>query len=258
MVTALDNTLGALLLGYFVAAVLFGITSLQTWTYFRDHPKDHVLLRILVFFLWVLDCLHVVLLTNGVYFDLVTSFGNLVAVSKPHWSYSTLPLVTCIITLTVRGVWKMSKGMIVIPIAIAAGSLYVLGDATYFGVRELFVENWSDSHQFSWSLYAGFGCEIVVDVAITVLQYVYLRKFQSGASFGSINTCLVTSLKKILAKPIHATCGPATEFATLSSLEAASNPDKPLPVDSPLTNARHLNGKNERDWSAYRSASDII
>ncbi|OCH91937.1 hypothetical protein OBBRIDRAFT_791802 [Obba rivulosa] len=40
----LDGTLGSLLIGHTVSAILFGITSIQTWIYFRK-PKDALLMR---------------------------------------------------------------------------------------------------------------------------------------------------------------------------------------------------------------------
>ncbi|EMD31607.1 hypothetical protein CERSUDRAFT_88950 [Gelatoporia subvermispora B] len=225
-----DGTLGAAFLGHFVTAVLFGITSLQTWIYFRQHHKDPLFLRSLVFFLWILDALHVGLITGGMYSYLITHFGDVIAIAKPSWSILTMIIVTVstlrisarfdvnsrpqnISNIIVRGVfsyrlWKLSGRSKLVPIAIGILSLYTAGDAFYFAVRGLSVPSYFLFHQFSWSLYAGFGCEVVTDSIITVSQCLILWRFRTGIESTdsviyvlvtySINTCLLTSICAML------------------------------------------------------------
>ncbi|EMD31415.1 hypothetical protein CERSUDRAFT_119794 [Gelatoporia subvermispora B] len=209
-----DNTLGAVFLGHFAVAVLFGITSLQTWQFFRNQSQDSqdtAMLKALVLLLWVLDCVHSALVTAAVYFYVVTNFGNIVVISKPHWTFSIVPVLTTIMTLIIRGIfayrlWRLSSGGTVIPILIICGSLWIMATATYFSIELQFLDSWLDVRSVSWTLYSGFGCETVTDLVITVSQYLSFRRLSDGVVFTStdaiihtlmvysINTCLVTSI----------------------------------------------------------------
>ena len=44
----LDSTLGAALIGCFVAAALHGVTTLQTFIYYTTYPRDRLGLKLMV------------------------------------------------------------------------------------------------------------------------------------------------------------------------------------------------------------------
>ncbi|KAF8188869.1 hypothetical protein K438DRAFT_2145873 [Mycena galopus ATCC 62051] len=46
--SSLDSTLGVLELGGIFSTLLFGITTVQTFNYYRDYPRDGVILRTVV------------------------------------------------------------------------------------------------------------------------------------------------------------------------------------------------------------------
>ncbi|KAK0471868.1 hypothetical protein IW261DRAFT_1571542 [Armillaria novae-zelandiae] len=74
---SIGETLGALYIGSIIAAMLFGITNLQSVMYYKRYPKDWWLYRCSVALLWVLDTLHVILSTHTLYFYLIEMFGDL-------------------------------------------------------------------------------------------------------------------------------------------------------------------------------------
>ncbi|OCH86415.1 hypothetical protein OBBRIDRAFT_241457 [Obba rivulosa] len=224
-----DGTLGAAFLGHFVTSVLFGITSVQTWIYFGRHCKDPLSLRSLVFILWILDAVHVGLITCGMYHYLITHFGNVFVAIKPYWSIMVMIMVTNISNIIVRGIfafrlWKrachlnlhpqrsqqstVSGGSVLVPIIIGFLSLYIAGDAFYFAIRGLSIPSYFTIHQFSWSLYAGFSGEVAADSIITIYQCLILRRCRTGIRSTdsvirvlitySINTCLLTSICAVL------------------------------------------------------------
>ncbi|OCH91921.1 hypothetical protein OBBRIDRAFT_802949 [Obba rivulosa] len=272
-----DNTLGAVFLGHFVVATLgyisesnLEIISLSdTWCFFYGNTRPIPI--------WTL-----MQMLSG-------SWTVFIWLLKPCWSLSAVPALTSTITLIIRGVfayrlWKLSDGALFIPT--------VINIIFRSGRNLFFVNSWSALRQYSWSLYSGFGCEIGVDVLITVSQGIFLwrlrmdvRRFiQCTFSADSvihtlviygISTCLVTSqncdpssicgvcclvtftvlphtyifiaffcilsklyfnallsnlnarsfLRKSFNNPMHGSGSPATDFATVSTLEAASNPD---------------------------------
>jgi hypothetical protein len=45
---ALDLTMGVALIGCLISAVLYGISSLQTYLYFQRFPRDHYCIKTMV------------------------------------------------------------------------------------------------------------------------------------------------------------------------------------------------------------------
>ncbi|OBZ69451.1 hypothetical protein A0H81_10647 [Grifola frondosa] len=49
----LDNTLGAAFLGNIFAAIFYGITSVQTFSYYKHNGKDSRYMKMMIFILWL-------------------------------------------------------------------------------------------------------------------------------------------------------------------------------------------------------------
>ncbi|KZT03057.1 uncharacterized protein LAESUDRAFT_705224 [Laetiporus sulphureus 93-53] len=180
-----NSTLGAAFLGHFVTAILYGITSLQTYLYFKWHHTDPPLLKYLVFVLWIFDSLHVSLITYSMYFYMVTNYADPFIVERPVWSIMAMIMVSNVSNIIVRGVfshrlWKLSGRSLIFPLSVGVLSLYVAGDGFYFAIRGLQSASYQDVHHFSWSLYVGFAFEVVVDGTITVSQCLLLRRLRTG------------------------------------------------------------------------------
>ncbi|KAG7086069.1 hypothetical protein E1B28_003589 [Marasmius oreades] len=97
MAVSIDNTFGAGLLGAILTAILYGVTSVQTYLYFVNYPKDPARLKSLVSVIWsvqlldiwasmslssvpsprVLDTAHVAVVTFSIYHYLVTKHFSL-------------------------------------------------------------------------------------------------------------------------------------------------------------------------------------
>jgi len=62
-----ENTIGALLVGGFVTAVIFGVTWIQGVTYFRNCKEDKTWTKHMVAILFVVDATHFVFVCHTVY-----------------------------------------------------------------------------------------------------------------------------------------------------------------------------------------------
>ncbi|CDO70152.1 hypothetical protein BN946_scf185009.g3 [Trametes cinnabarina] len=82
---SLDATLGAAFLGHIVTILLYGITSLQAFMYYRRNNTDGSKLKLAVFVIWILDTFHAGLITGALYWYCITNFTNLLAVQRPIW-----------------------------------------------------------------------------------------------------------------------------------------------------------------------------
>ncbi|KAJ7474697.1 hypothetical protein FB451DRAFT_274509 [Mycena latifolia] len=81
-----DNTLGALLVGGLVATALWGVTCVQTFTFFMSDATDRAWHKVLVAFLLVLDTFDTFLNCHILYFYLVTNYFAPQAILFPVWS----------------------------------------------------------------------------------------------------------------------------------------------------------------------------
>ncbi|KAI0631839.1 hypothetical protein C8Q77DRAFT_1129421 [Trametes polyzona] len=205
----LDDTLGAAFLGHFVTTLLYGITTLQAFMYYRRNQKDSGVLKLSVFVLWILDSLHAGLITGAMYWYCITSFMNLRAVQQPIWPIPTMIIVSNVSNSIVRAIfgyrlWKLSKHNRILPAIIAFFSVFIFVDATYFSIELYSIPLYSDINRFSWSLYLGLSVEATVDLIVAVAQCVLLKGFETGIRRTdmvirvlitySINTGLLTSL----------------------------------------------------------------
>ncbi|OJA11070.1 hypothetical protein AZE42_06925 [Rhizopogon vesiculosus] len=78
--------LGAGFIGGMIAAIMYGITTLQTYLYYVYFPRDSHSLKFLVALIWVLDTLHVSFMCHALYHYLVSSFGDADALTTAIWS----------------------------------------------------------------------------------------------------------------------------------------------------------------------------
>ncbi|KAK0471191.1 hypothetical protein IW261DRAFT_904711 [Armillaria novae-zelandiae] len=86
-IPSLASTIIAVYLGSSVALVLYGITNLQTFLYYKRYTDDWWFYRYSVAVLWMFDTLHVLLSTHALYFYLIESFGNYLGLINIVWSF---------------------------------------------------------------------------------------------------------------------------------------------------------------------------
>ncbi|KAG1790446.1 uncharacterized protein HD556DRAFT_729204 [Suillus plorans] len=100
MVVDIHDTFGAGFIGGMVTAILYGITTLQTYLYYVYYPSDSNSVKVLVGFIWVLDTLHVSFMCHALYYYLVTSFGDPNNLGTGVWSlFISLALNLCMAVL---------------------------------------------------------------------------------------------------------------------------------------------------------------
>ncbi|KAF7425928.1 hypothetical protein PC9H_008290 [Pleurotus ostreatus] len=179
----LDNTLGSLYVGSLLAAVLYGITSIQTYSYFSwFYNRDSFVHRVAVGLLWSLDTIHFVLVVHGVYYYCVESFENPLKLLTLVWSMKLQIVINVIIILLVQGlyayrVWLLggyhNRILAYIVIFITAGG-FAVGMALAHAVYTLtFV---ADHEKIGWAIISSLATATFVDFFIAGAMVYYLRR----------------------------------------------------------------------------------
>ncbi|KAF8204245.1 hypothetical protein K438DRAFT_552856 [Mycena galopus ATCC 62051] len=98
----IQATLGPILVGALSSSALAGISNLQTVRYYRSYQKDPVRIKVLVFFVWLLDNVHTAFIWNGLYYWVIQSYAQPHQIDHIPWSISLIVLLTAFITVLVH------------------------------------------------------------------------------------------------------------------------------------------------------------
>ncbi|RDB18041.1 hypothetical protein Hypma_000871 [Hypsizygus marmoreus] len=209
----LNATYGSAFIGLIVGAVLYGVTLLQTFLYYRQYPQDSRLTKFLVFLLWVLDTAHLVLCTMSIYWYLVTNFANPLALNKTTWSMDLQTDCNGLIGLIVecffaRRVWAMSGNILLTGVIVILACIH-FGLGIVFTIKSFILIDLDKFPQLIWVTSAGLGSAAAADIIIACALCYYLTKNKTGFSRTdslittliaySLTTGLITSVIAFIA-----------------------------------------------------------
>ncbi|KAF4614231.1 hypothetical protein D9613_008045 [Agrocybe pediades] len=230
----LDKTLGAVFIGNVVAAVLFGITSLQAFTFFRGNTGDSRRFKQLIAFLWILDLLHVMFMTHGVYSYLITNFCVFSALERPTWYANLNILPSTFLSGCVDGWFERVQTQVIItseasshegygyaheewlPQEVAYEltraskmftTLFVFAMGIAFAARGFIDMSYIRLTMESWILYTALGAGVAADGLITVALCMLLDHSRTGfkSTDSLVNTLMLYSINTGLLTSVCAT-----------------------------------------------------
>ncbi|GJF00451.1 hypothetical protein PsYK624_167390 [Phanerochaete sordida] len=216
----LDNTLGAILVGLIVLAVLYGVTSLQVYVYFHRDKRDSRLLKSVVLFQWLLLTVYLAFDSQAVYYYAVTSFMNPLALEECTWSLASTVIIGTIIvaTTTLMFAYKIYKLggcsrplFLIIPPQLAG---FVMGVG--IGIKTLMAPDFQELEaQVGWVWNAHFAIQAFSDCTLSAVLCIMLAKRRTGFRTSdtliqtiirySINTCALTDAVSIASVVANAT-----------------------------------------------------
>ncbi|KAH8829263.1 hypothetical protein DL96DRAFT_1040808 [Flagelloscypha sp. PMI_526] len=105
----LDDTMGAMLLGTIISAMLYGASVLQTVYYFVRYPNDSPSIKLLVLITIVLDSAHMAAIMHSMYWYLITQYYKPEMLQKLVWSVIVESIFTGITAALVQFfyVWRV-------------------------------------------------------------------------------------------------------------------------------------------------------
>ncbi|KAF5335009.1 hypothetical protein D9611_009922 [Ephemerocybe angulata] len=102
-VISIHETFGAGLIGALVNAMMYGLTTLQTYIYYLHYSKDGRTNRFLVGLIWAIDTIHTGLVCWCIYHYLVSHYNNPEGLKVGHWTLFTSILCNVFISCIVQG-----------------------------------------------------------------------------------------------------------------------------------------------------------
>ncbi|KAA1470141.1 hypothetical protein DENSPDRAFT_835865 [Dentipellis sp. KUC8613] len=195
---SLESTLDAALVGNFVAIMLYGITTLQTYIYAQDYLEDPVSLRLLVLAVWIIETIHSVLCLYGVHSMFVTNFGLVTSPDILYWSQGAMILLGVIVMFAVhcyfaRRVWMIGNNpQPLTTVIVLVASLHLAFGIATFVLTRCF-DTWSAMRSRPIAqimLCGGLGSACVADLLIAASLFYFMRQRRNTLQHAQFHNAL--------------------------------------------------------------------
>ncbi|KZT21261.1 hypothetical protein NEOLEDRAFT_766707 [Neolentinus lepideus HHB14362 ss-1] len=196
---------GTFLVSLFIAAILYGVSILQTFIYYQNYPSDRLTLKTLVAVICFIETAHTAFCVDFIYNYLITNFGNESHLSEIYWSVGVTVIFGILMSgvahsFYIRRVWIMSQHNIPLTLLLV---ILALGRFV-FGITAATllytVPNWNEFHSQRLplsTLAVGLSSGAAADIVVATSLIVSLKRQRTG--FESTNS----SIKLLMAYVIH-------------------------------------------------------
>ncbi|KAI1784930.1 hypothetical protein LXA43DRAFT_1040221 [Ganoderma leucocontextum] len=186
------ESLACIIIGVVVSSILYGITVLQTYIYYRENSKDPIAVKVLVGILWFFDTSATVAITIGAWIFFVQDFGMQASMpvvkGPPALTLETganvfIALITQL--FFAYRIWTFSRKNTVLvgAIAVLALSSFAAGlwiSAFFLNASSLFNLQITKVRIIG-SLSNGLGaiCDILISLALSCYLHMYRSRFKN-------------------------------------------------------------------------------
>ncbi|KAJ3755985.1 hypothetical protein EV360DRAFT_85381 [Lentinula raphanica] len=228
----LDNTMGAMLIGILVSAVLYGMSLVQTYFYYNHYRNDVWYLKTLVALTVFFDTLHLCFVIHTIYFYLVSNYYDNGQLDNMVWTVLAEAIPTgftggLVQTFYTVRVWRLSKKNHVLAVVIMLIVLAQTACGTAWVIISLQLQTFQQLLGISGLTLSINALSTAADVIIAASLCFLLMQSKTGFKHSDtlINRLIVFSVNTGLATSICA-------VASLVSVRILTTA-----VDSPLTSA---------------------
>ncbi|PPQ64158.1 hypothetical protein CVT24_008793 [Panaeolus cyanescens] len=187
MPLSIPDTLGAASIGFSVSCVVFGVLTMQAFTYYQRYPEDKWPYKILVAALWALELLDQIFVGYSVYYYTVTHYGNVQVflLDDVIWTLILQVVLGCFVGTLVKicftlRVWMFSKRNVYITGFIVILILGQFGVAVLYSIRCFQLNKLVLASQLRLVASLSLGTGLVTDFAIAAALCYFLRRLRTG------------------------------------------------------------------------------
>ncbi|KAK0465875.1 uncharacterized protein EV420DRAFT_798711 [Desarmillaria tabescens] len=232
------STMGAIYIGATVATALWGVTAIQSTTYFSRFPNDWWFYRFSVGLLWIVDTLYLTFYAHALYYYLIKNFGHPEALLTIVWSFKTdimflgLEILLVDIVYAVR-IWMLGRFFHktipwLVAVVIAGTSAVVINE-----IHTIFtIKTYLDAETVSKSIEALLATTAGVDIIICGTMSYYLLKSRSVSNFFRTTKPLLISSRFVIVSGLATTICALTiliMFVSMPNSLVAAGIATPLP-----------------------------
>jgi hypothetical protein len=185
VIPTISNTIGAVIVGWGVSSLLFGILCIQVTAYYMRYTNDSSYYKILVLSLWVLEALHQAFVGHIAWYYIVDNAGSLlVLLNPPIWTLCVQILLGAIVGLIVKTcfglrVWKFSRGNYLVTGLILGMALAQFVMAVLFTIRSFHLRV-GQANQIKTLATTALALGVATDILTAAALSYFLHKMRTG------------------------------------------------------------------------------
>ncbi|KAH9894070.1 hypothetical protein C8Q73DRAFT_501960 [Cubamyces lactineus] len=229
---------GGMLIEIFIACILYGITTLQTFIYFQKYQNDVPSLKLMVATIWILETAHTAFCMQVVYAYLVSNFGEFEYFLSINWGVGVTVITEVVISTLVQAfyvkrVWIMSNKAKLLTAFIAFVTVCRIGFGIGSTILSYHFANWISFRAHKSSLVTvsgGLGAAALVDVLVALTLSFYLTRGRTGWQKSSnsrinlimlyaVNSGAITASASVLSVILYATQTDSLVFLGLVEIQ---------------------------------------
>ncbi|KZT19319.1 hypothetical protein NEOLEDRAFT_977673 [Neolentinus lepideus HHB14362 ss-1] len=232
--SVVENIAGTLLISIFLAAILYGVTTTQTFLYYQNYPKDRLLLKGLVALVWVFETLHTAFCIDFIYNYVITNFDNPEALNDIYWSGGITVVLGVLVAGVVhayyiRRVWILSNHNIILTIFLALVALLRFAFGITTTTLTYRISHWTTFRERHLPL-GGLSSAATVDLVVAGSLIYFLEHSRTGFDRSdsrinllmvyTINTGLITSIVSVVIVVTYASLPSTLVFLGLVEIQS--------------------------------------
>ncbi|KIM86643.1 hypothetical protein PILCRDRAFT_310775 [Piloderma croceum F 1598] len=196
MFAGIKLSLGALYLGNLAAAIFYGITCAQTYTYYQLFQRDRITLKLAVLFLWILDTVQMAMVSYTVYIYVVSESSTFTGHGIPLWTFWAQVIVSTISDFVIRciygmRIWILGNKNIYLTTAIALSTLAVVAITFTFSIKSLITNAFINPNQYVFYLSLGSSAVADIIVASTLCVLLFRNRTHIRRTNSLLNTLIL-------------------------------------------------------------------
>ncbi|KAJ6476831.1 hypothetical protein C8R45DRAFT_873174 [Mycena sanguinolenta] len=205
LVVDVAKVVGPVFIGNILNWMFMGTLVMQLYTYYQNFPSDRILIRILVYGLFLVDVAQTVILTFHGWFFAVSAWGNPATFDVIPWSGPTIPVLCGLIAATVQifyawRIWIITTNRFLRSVAILI-VLVALTQSLAGMISGLpLLKNSSPENQIRW--YPGvliwFAGSLLADVLVTACMTYILARAKKRTFWATSETMLTTLINRVV------------------------------------------------------------
>ncbi|KAH9032007.1 hypothetical protein EDB85DRAFT_2237929 [Lactarius pseudohatsudake] len=164
-----------LLFGCLFNWTLYGTLCVQIYVYSYNFPKDPRSLKLLAYFIFVLETVQTALTGADLYYWFVTGFGNVERLGNSHFTPVDVPIMTGVSSLAVQGyfcyrIWVLMNRRSWICWVVGVNAVIQAGAEMWLSITSLMVQKFvvTKTGLYLWSISSAIA-DILIAVAMTLL-----------------------------------------------------------------------------------------
>ncbi|KAI0050252.1 hypothetical protein FA95DRAFT_1603760 [Auriscalpium vulgare] len=181
-------TLGAIVLGAFVAVALSGVVAVQAFLYFRTYRKDLTRVKLMVAAVWLLDAMHTCFVCYSAWYYVILNYGDVNVHDHIPITIALTVAVTAAVTFITHvyfshRVYKLSRNNAWLAAPLVALAVCRLTAALVTTAEMARLKSFKKyTASFSSVFTLGLALSSAIDVFITVAMCFYLQHSRTGFS----------------------------------------------------------------------------